>query len=199
MVFKPGPGAHSYAPPSTSTRRRESTASSSGDGVDTTMFHSVDTVGDRWTALLVGALFFGLHRYDDINAALGIATNILADRLRRLLAAAVIEQRLYQDHPPRYEYHLTDKGWDLLQFTIAMHDWGTHWIPSPHGPGLLLRHRPAGSACASRSFAAVAALRSRHAKSRFAARRGRPSLNDVVAGGRSHWCDARSLRTPGAS
>ena len=108
------------------------------------MFHSVDTVGDRWTALLVGALFFGLHRYDDINAALGIATNILADRLRRLLAAGVIEQRLYQDHPPRHEYHLTDKGWDLLQFTIAMHDWGTHWIPSPHGPGLLLRHRPCG-------------------------------------------------------
>ena len=60
------------------------------------------------------------------------------------LAAGVIEQRLYQDHPPRYEYHLTDKGWDLLQFTIAMHDWGTHWIPSPHGPGLLLRHRPCG-------------------------------------------------------
>ncbi|MEY2918974.1 MAG: hypothetical protein RL261_279 [Pseudomonadota bacterium] len=144
MVFKPGPGAHSYPAPPTHTRRRESAATSSGDGVDTTMFHSVDTVGDRWTALLVGALFFGLHRYDDINSALGIATNILADRLRRLLAAGVIEQRLYQDHPPRHEYHLTDKGWDLLQFTIAMHDWGTHWIPSPHGPGLLLRHRPCG-------------------------------------------------------
>ena len=104
----------------------------------------VDTVGDRWTALLVGALFFGLHRYDDINAALGIATNILADRLRRLLAAGVIEQRLYQDHPPRHEYHLTEKGWDLLQFTIAMHDWGTRWIDSPDGPGVILRHRPCG-------------------------------------------------------
>lgn len=144
IAFKPGPGAHHYPAPPTSTRRRESASSSNVAGVDTTMFHSVDTVGDRWTALLVGALFFGLHRYDDINAALGIATNILADRLRRLLAAGVIEQRLYQDHPPRHEYHLTDKGWDLLQFTIAMHDWGTHWLPSPHGLGLLLRHRPCG-------------------------------------------------------
>jgi len=144
MVFKPGPGAHSYASTPTMTRRRESVASAGGEGVDTTMFHCVDTVGDRWTALLVGALFFGLHRYDDINAALGIATNILADRLRRLLAAGVIEQRLYKDNPPRHEYHLTDKGWDLLQFTIAMHDWGTRWIASPHGPGLLLRHRPCG-------------------------------------------------------
>ena len=106
------------------------------------MFHSVDTVGDRWTALLVAALFFGLHRYDDINAALGIATNILADRLRRLLAAGVIEQHLYQERPPRYEYRMTAKGWDLFPFTIALHDWGSHWIPSPHGPGLKLRHSP---------------------------------------------------------
>jgi len=139
---QPGPGARHYAATQGSTRRRESAAPSRQAGVDTTMFHCVDTVGDRWTALLVGALFFGLHRYDDINAALGIATNVLADRLRRLLAAGVIEQRLYQDHPPRYEYHLTAKGWDLLRFTVAMHEWGTHWIASPHGPGLILRHRP---------------------------------------------------------
>ena len=86
--YEPGPGAQHYAASLHSTRRRESGATSKRAGVDTTMFHCVDTVGDRWTALLVGALFFGLHRYDDINAALGIATNILADRLRRLLAAA---------------------------------------------------------------------------------------------------------------
>lgn len=137
-----GPGARHYATAQRATRRRESSPAAGRDGVDTAMFHCVDTVGDRWTALLVGTLFFGLHRYDDINAALGIATNILADRLRRLLAAGVIEQRLYQEHPPRYEYHLTPKGWDLLQFTVAMHDWGLHWIPSPRGPAVILRHRP---------------------------------------------------------
>jgi DNA-binding HxlR family transcriptional regulator len=142
VEFEPGPGAPHYAATSRTTRRRQSPAGSPGDGVDTTMFHSVDTVGDRWTALLVAALFFGLHRYDDINAALGIATNILADRLRRLLAAGVIEQHLYQERPPRYEYRMTAKGWDLFPFTIALHDWGSHWIPSPHGPGLKLRHSP---------------------------------------------------------
>ena len=114
------------------------------------MFHCVDTIGDRWTALLVGTLLFGLHRYDDINAALGIATNILADRLRRLLAAGVIEQRPYQDHPPRYEYHLTSKGWDLFDFTIAMQEWGTRWVPSPYGPAMLLRHRSCGRRLRSR-------------------------------------------------
>lgn len=142
LDFAPGPGARHFATSRHATRRRESPAGSPGDGVDTTMFHSVDTVGDRWTALLVGALFFGLRRYDDISAALGIATNILADRLRRLLAAGVIEQHPYQDHPPRHEYRLTRKGWDLFPFTIALHDWGARWAPSPLGPGLKLRHRP---------------------------------------------------------
>jgi len=142
VEFEPGPGAPHYAAASRTTRRRQSPANALGDGVDTTMFHSVDTVGDRWTALLVAALFFGLHRYDDISAALGIATNILADRLRRLLAAGVIEQHLYQERPPRYEYRMTAKGWDLFPFTIALHDWGSRWIASPHGPGLKLRHRP---------------------------------------------------------
>jgi len=144
LAYAPGPGAPHYATSPPATRRRENAAQSPGEGVDTTMFHCVDTIGDRWTALLVGTLLFGLHRYDDINAALGIATNILADRLRRLLAAGVIEQRPYQEHPPRYEYHLTSKGWDFFKFTIAMHEWGTRWVPAPHGPGLLLRHLPCG-------------------------------------------------------
>ena len=140
--YEPGPGAAHYGKSRGATRRRESPAAAPGDGVDTTMFHSVDTVGDRWTALLVASLFFGLKRYDDINAALGIATNILADRLRRLVAAGVVEQHLYQDNPPRYEYFVTKKGWDLFPFTVALHDWGTRWIPSPHGPGIKLFHRP---------------------------------------------------------
>jgi DNA-binding HxlR family transcriptional regulator len=142
VSYAAGPGARHYAAARGATRRRESRPTEPGDGVDTTMFHSVDTVGDRWTALLVGALFFGLRRYDDINAALGIATNILADRLRRLLSAGVIEQHLYQEHPPRYEYRMTKKGVDLLPFTVALHDWGARWIPSPHGPGVKLHHIP---------------------------------------------------------
>ena len=139
--YRPGPGVRRYASARATTRRRDS-RTADGDGIDTTLFHCVDTVGDRWMALLMGALFFGLHRYDDIIAALGISTNILADRLRRLLAAGVLEQRLYQDNPPRHEYHLTDKGWDLLDFTLAMHDWGSRWLPAPHGPALMLRHVP---------------------------------------------------------
>ena len=114
------------------------------------MFHSVDTVGDRWTAVLLAALFFGLKRYDDINAALGIATNILADRLRLLLSAGVIERHIYQERPPRHEYRLTEKGFDLVPFTLAMHEWGARWMPSPHGPVIRLQHSSCGHHLRSR-------------------------------------------------
>lgn len=144
VEFEPGPGARVYGRQQGAERRRRNAASTNAAGVDTTMFHSIDTIGDRWTVLLLATLFFGLHRYDDISEALGIATNILADRLRRLLAAGVVEQHLYRDRPPRHEYRLTQKGWDLYPSTIAIHDWAATWVPSPAGPGLKLRHKPCG-------------------------------------------------------
>jgi DNA-binding HxlR family transcriptional regulator len=146
LEFESGPGARIYAVQQGQERRRRESPARSLAGVDTTMFHSIDTLGDRWTVLLLATLFFGLHRYDDIAKAMGIATNILADRLRRMLAAGVVEQHPYQDRPPRYEYRLTAKGWDLYPATIAIHDWATTWVPSPSGPGLRLRHKPCGHA-----------------------------------------------------
>jgi DNA-binding HxlR family transcriptional regulator len=146
-----GPGARHPMRGGRSTRRRQSAGPDGyGEGVDTTMFHAVDTVADRWTAVLLAALFFGLRRYDDINAALGIATNILADRLRLLLSAGVVERHLYQERPARHEYRLTAKGLDLFPFTLAMHEWGARWMPSPHGPVIRLQHRACGHALRSR-------------------------------------------------
>ena len=143
MAFESGPGAKIYAVKHSQERRRRDNGDAAS-GVDTTMFHSIDTLGDRWSVLLLTTLFFGLHRYYAIADAMGVATNILADRLRRLLAAGVLEQRLYQARPPRYEYYLTAKGWDLYPATIAIQDWAATWIPSPSGPGLKLRHKPCG-------------------------------------------------------
>ena len=144
VSFEAGPGRHYAGSAQQATRRRETPIGRPAKGVDATMFHAVDTIGDRWSGLLLATLFFGLHRYDDINAAIGIATNILADRFPRLLAAGVIEQHLYRDRPPRYEYRLTPKGWDLYPFNVALHDWATRWLPAPHGPALRLRHKPCG-------------------------------------------------------
>ena len=151
ITYTVGPGAKQPLQAERATRRRQSVAGNSLQaGVDTSMFHAVDTVGDRWTALLVAALFFGLHRYDDINAVLGIATNILADRLKLLLSAGVIEQHLYQERPPRYEYHLTKKGIDLYPFSLALHEWGARWMPSPFGPSIKMQHKSCGERLRSR-------------------------------------------------
>jgi len=136
-----GPATKHTATRRSGVRRRKATSiEHTGAGIDTALFHTVDTVGDRWTALLVVALFFGLHRYDDISEALGIATNVLADRLRKLLSTGVIEQQLYALKPPRYEYKLTEKGRDLFPFTFALHEWGSRWLPSKFGPSIIFRH-----------------------------------------------------------
>jgi DNA-binding HxlR family transcriptional regulator len=146
-----GPGARHPARAARATRRRQTAGPGGyGEGVDTTMFHAVDTIADRWTAVLLAALFLGLRRYDDISAALGIASNILADRLRLLLSAGVVERHLYQDRPPRHEYRLTAKGFDLFPFSLAMHEWGARWMPSPHGTVIRLLHRSCGHSLRSR-------------------------------------------------
>ena len=122
VTFEAGPGERYYGTTPQATRRRGPGTRRLADGIDRTLFHAVDTFGDRWSVLLLATLYLGLHRYDDINAAIGIATNILADRLRHFLAAGVVEQHLYRERPVRYEYRLTQKGWDLFSFTMALHD-----------------------------------------------------------------------------
>ena len=75
----------------------------------------LDIVGDKWTILVVrDMLLLGKRRYSElVDSAEGIPTNILADRLKRLEAAELIDKLPYQEKPVRYEYRLTQKGEDL--------------------------------------------------------------------------------------
>ena len=102
----------------------------------------LDCVGDRWTSLVLAAGFFGLQRFDDIAASIGIATNILSDRLKALVRAGIFDRVPYRERPIRYEYHLSDKGRDLYQQTIAIHEWSNRWLIKPGREPLLLRHLP---------------------------------------------------------
>src|SRR5437762_13433383 len=75
---------------------------------------ALDLLGDRWTLLVVRDLLFGKTRYGDFLASSeGIPTNILAERLKRLQEAGVVEAVPYSHHPPRFEYHLTPRGREL--------------------------------------------------------------------------------------
>jgi DNA-binding HxlR family transcriptional regulator len=92
---------------------------------------SLDVFGDRWTLLIVRDLLFGRTRFKDFTASPeGIPTNILADRLERLLAHGVVEQMPAEDGTKRLAYCLTEKGKALGPMLKAMREWGLAWDKS---------------------------------------------------------------------
>ena len=88
---------------------------------------TVEVVGDWWSLLILRDVFWGLHRFDELLDDLGIARNILSDRLSNLVANGVLEKRPYQDAPVRHEYRLTAKGRDLWGILLLMAQWGNRW------------------------------------------------------------------------
>jgi DNA-binding HxlR family transcriptional regulator len=92
---------------------------------------SLDIFGDRWSLLIIRDLFIGRSRFKDFTASPeGIPTNILADRLERLLAHGVIEQIPAADGTKRLAYRLTEKGKALGPVLKAVRDWGLAWDKS---------------------------------------------------------------------
>ena len=91
---------------------------------------TLDVVGEWWTMVLIRDAFRGARRFEDFRAV-GIADNILSARLRRLVDEGVFERRLYQEHPERFEYVLTEKGSDLLPVLGALGIWGKKWTRGP--------------------------------------------------------------------
>lgn len=94
---------------------------------------ALEIIGDRWTLLLLRDLGFGLSRYDDFRSSCGIPTTTLSKRLQSLEAHGVVERTRYSERPPRYEYHLTEKGRDLWKVTTALREWGDRWDASGYG------------------------------------------------------------------
>lgn len=118
------------------SRSKEQSRGTTGGGLTL-----LDIVGDRWTSLVLAAAFFGLQRFDDIGAALGIATNILSDRLKLMVRAGVLDRVPYQQNPVRYEYHLSEIGRDLYPRTVATHEWADRWLIGDGEAPLKLRHK----------------------------------------------------------
>jgi DNA-binding HxlR family transcriptional regulator len=106
---------------------------------------TLDVIGEWWTLLIVRDAFRGTHRFDDFQANLGLARSVLTARLARLTESGVLERRAYSEHPPRYEYHLTDKGRALFPVIAALISWGDQWAPAPAGPPVELVHDSCGT------------------------------------------------------
>lgn len=104
-----------------------------------------DIIGDRWSWLVLCAGFLSLRRFDAIQGALCIATNILAQRLHQLVEHGLYYRSSYSEHPPRCEYHLTKKGRDLFPVAFMLMQWGDRWLmPSGSGGNLRVRHSECG-------------------------------------------------------
>jgi DNA-binding HxlR family transcriptional regulator len=88
---------------------------------------SLQILGERWSLLAIREMSYGVHRFEQITNYTGASRDILADRLRKLEAAGVVERRQYSEHPPRFEYHLTEAGEALRPVLMALSQWGSKW------------------------------------------------------------------------
>jgi DNA-binding HxlR family transcriptional regulator len=100
---------------------------------------TLELVGERWTLLIVRDAFIGIRRFGDFAERLGVARNILQDRLERLVEEGVLEKVPYQQRPLRHEYRLTERGQDLWPVVVALLKYGDRHY-APDGPPMLLLH-----------------------------------------------------------
>ncbi|WDZ83319.1 winged helix-turn-helix transcriptional regulator [Micromonospora cathayae] len=105
---------------------------------------ALDVIGERWTLLIVRDALLGITRFDGFLRSLGISRNILADRLNTLVGAGVLDRVPYQDRPLRHEYHLTDRGRELVPVVLALMQWGDRHLAGSAGPPRLAEHEDCG-------------------------------------------------------
>jgi len=98
------------------------------DHLNDPLADALGVVGEWWTPLVITSIAGGSHRFEEIQATLGIARNILTDRLTTLVAHEVVEKRQYSDKPKRFEYHLTKKGKEVLPAIELLAQWGAKWV-----------------------------------------------------------------------
>jgi DNA-binding HxlR family transcriptional regulator len=105
---------------------------------------TLDVVGEGWTLLILRDVLGGLRRFDELQKSLGIATNVLAARLKRLTEQGLLERRAYRERPTRFEYLPTGKAIDLCPVLIGLLQWGDKHLAGEAGPPRRLVHAGCG-------------------------------------------------------
>jgi DNA-binding HxlR family transcriptional regulator len=106
---------------------------------------ALEVVGERWSFLILRGVFNGLHHFEEFQSTLGIARNILSNRLGRLVEHEILRREPDPADRRRVAYRLTDKGRALLPVLIALRQWGERWVSGvPSNPVLVdrLTRRP---------------------------------------------------------
>jgi DNA-binding HxlR family transcriptional regulator len=112
---------------------------------------ALEVVGDRWTLLVIRDVVLGIHRFDQLLESLGVASNVLTDRLNRLVAESILERVRYSERPERFEYQLTQKGRELGLCLIALMQWGDRYVSDK--PPRIARRRSDGFPVSARLVA----------------------------------------------
>src|SRR6266516_2329473 len=130
------------------------------EGQNCSIARALEVVGERWTLLIVRDAFLGLRRFDQFQESLGIARNVLTDRLNRLVEEGILERVRYSERPERFEYRLTGKGRELNIALAGLRQWGDKYL-SEKPPRLLRRKADKKPVVAALVPKGTAALRPR--------------------------------------
>lgn len=141
VALAPGPGAGLEPAPPARHSRRASHDDVGGPALHPMLERGIEVLGDRWTAHVLAGAFYGLRRFTDFQAELKVASNILTDRLGRLVERGMLERVRYQERPERWEYRLTTEGRDLFPLVAALMAWGDRWLAGNEGSPEILTHR----------------------------------------------------------
>ncbi|HEY5192514.1 MAG TPA: helix-turn-helix domain-containing protein [Solirubrobacteraceae bacterium] len=105
---------------------------------------ALSIVGERWTLLIMRDVLLGRRRFADIKRSIGVASNILTDRLEMLVEHELLRRKLYSEHPESYEYVPTRKGVELNPVIIALMQWGDRYAAPEAGPPRVPVHTTCG-------------------------------------------------------
>ncbi|MEW5734358.1 MAG: helix-turn-helix domain-containing protein [Thermodesulfobacteriota bacterium] len=106
---------------------------------------TLEVLGDKWIFLILREAFFGETHFDGFAKSLGIATNVLSDRLRWLVQNGVMKKEKDANDGRRACYRLTRKGLDIYAITLTLMQWGDRWLAGDDGPPLTLTHKTCGN------------------------------------------------------
>src|SRR3954453_8949955 len=102
---------------------------------------SLAVAGEPWSPLVLRDVWVGINRFDDLQRELGVSRKVLAERLKHLVEAGMLERRRYCERPARDEYVLTEEGCGFVDVVRAMAAWGDRWTEGEPGPPVLRRLR----------------------------------------------------------
>jgi DNA-binding HxlR family transcriptional regulator len=105
---------------------------------------TLDVAGEWWSPLILRDVAYGVRRFRELQENLGVSANVLADRLETLVSEGLLETRVYQERPERHEYHLTEKGLDLVPALLALMAWGDRWAWSGGRGPITVVHEACG-------------------------------------------------------